>query len=50
VIGHLFDIAAYAKAFDLVILFPVVGSVGWWWLSQSADAEHAPAARRSIKG
>jgi ACS family hexuronate transporter-like MFS transporter len=33
-IGHFFDIAAYARAFDLVILFPILGFLGWWWMSQ----------------
>ena len=44
VIGHLFDIAAYAKAFDLVILIPVVGFFAWWWLSQPAATERNEAA------
>jgi MFS transporter, ACS family, hexuronate transporter len=44
VIGHLFDIAAYAKAFDLVILFPVVGFFSWWWLSRPAALGGTEAA------
>jgi ACS family hexuronate transporter-like MFS transporter len=35
VIGHLFDLGMYAKAFDLVIAIPLVGFAGWWWFSAS---------------
>lgn len=38
VIGRLFDTGFYARAFDLVTFIPVVGFVGWWWLSRSPTA------------
>jgi len=39
VIGRCFDLGLYARAFDLVTLFPIVGFLGWWWLSRPQPAD-----------
>jgi ACS family hexuronate transporter-like MFS transporter len=42
IIGHLFDVGLYARAYHLVITIPLVGFIGWWWFS-SVRAGGAPA-------
>jgi len=37
VIGHLFDLGLYARAYYLVIMVPLLGFAGWWLLSKTND-------------
>jgi len=36
VIGHMFDRGAYAQAFYLIIVIPLIGFAGWFVFSRSA--------------
>jgi ACS family hexuronate transporter-like MFS transporter len=43
--GHLFDLHRYSEAFWIAAAIPLVGYLGWLWLSRAANLkERLPAA------